>query len=118
MITMFQQKQQPKQKSFFDRLAGIASIVSAAIICIRLAWMGLLSVEWAGLIMIAVVIMAAIGNVATKLGISAVAIYLFAKFVSHGNEAQFEGVISAILTLIIMLIGLYIMIKGAFGRNK
>ena len=48
MITMFQQKQQPKQKSFFDRLSGIASIVSAAIICIRLAWMGLISVEWAG----------------------------------------------------------------------
>lgn len=118
MKTMFSQKQQPKQKSFFDRLSGIASIVSAAIICIRLAWMGLLSVEWAALIMIAVVIMAAIGNTATKLGISAIAIYLFAKFVSVGNEAQFQGAITAILALIIALIGLYIMVKGIFNSKR
>ena len=113
---MFKQKQQPKQKSFFERLSGIASIVSAAIICIRLAWMGLISVEWAGLIMIAVVLMAALGNTATKLGISAVAIYLFSKLVANGNEAYFQAIIGSFLALIIALIGLYLVIKGVFGR--
>ncbi len=113
---MFQQKQQPKQKSFFSRLSGIASIVSVAIICIRLAWMGLISVEWAGLIMIAVVLMAALGNTATKLGISAVAIYLFSKLVANGNEAYFQAIIGSFLALIIALIGLYLVIKGVFGR--
>ena len=80
--------------------------------------MGLISVECAGLVMISVVIMAAIGNAVTKLGISAVAIYLLSKFISLGNAAQFQGAISAILTLIVMLIGLFVMIKGAFGRNR
>lgn len=113
MVTMFGQKQ---KKSVFSRLSGIASIISAAIICIRLAYFGILSVEWAALIMVAVVVMAAIGNTATKLGVCAIAIFLFAKFVSNGNEAQFQGVLGAILALLIALIGLYIMIRGAFGR--
>jgi uncharacterized membrane protein (DUF373 family) len=74
-------------------------------------------VEWAALIMVAVVVMAAIGNTATKLGICAVAIFLFAKYVSHGNEAQFQGVLGAILALLIALIGLYIMIRGIFRKS-
>ncbi len=114
MISMFERNQ---NKSFFNRLSGIASIISAAIICIRLAWMGILSIEWTAIIMIAVVVMAAIGNVATKLGICAIAIYLFAKFVSRGNDAQFQGVVGAILALIITLIGLYIMLRSLVGNN-
>jgi hypothetical protein len=107
----------PRQKqSFFNRLSGIASICSAALICIRLAYYGILSVEWAGLIMIAVVVMAAIGNTATKLGICAVAVFLFAKYVSHGNQAQFQGVLGAILALLIALIGFYIMLRGVFSK--
>jgi hypothetical protein len=82
-----------------------------------LAYYGILSVEWAALIMVAVVVMAAIGNTATKLGICAVAIFLFAKYVSHGNEAQFQGVLGAILALLIALIGLYIMIRGIFRKS-
>ena len=111
MATIFGQRQ---KKSFISNLSGIASICSAAIICIRLAYYGILSVEWAALIMFAVVVMAAIGNVATKLGICALAIFLFAKYVSHGNETQFKGVLGAILALLIALIGLYIMIRGIF----
>ena len=113
MATMFGQRQ---KKSFISNLSGIASICSAAIICIRLAYYGILSVEWAALIMVAVVIMAAIGNVATKLGICALAIFLFAKYVSRGNETQFQGVLGAILALLIALIGLYIMIRGVFKK--
>ena len=111
---MFGQRQ---KKSFISNLSGIASICSAAIICIRLAYYGILSVEWAALIMVAVVVMAAIGNTATKLGICAAAIFLFAKFVSNGNEAQFQGVLGAILALLIALIGLYIMIRGIFRKS-
>jgi len=114
MVTMFGQRQ---KKSFFSNLSGIASICSAVIICIRLAYYGILSVEWAGIIMVAVVVMAAVGNTATKLGICAVAIFLFAKFISNGNEAQFQGVLGAILALLIALIGLYIMIRGIFRKS-
>ena len=108
--------EQSKKKSFLGQLSAIASIVSAAIICIRLAYYGILSVEWAAIIMVAVVVMAAIGNIATKLGICAVAIFLFAKYVSNGNEAQFQGVLGAILALLIALIGLYIMIRSTFRK--
>ena len=104
---MFAQK-----KTYFSRLSGIVSIISAAIICIRLCYFGILTVEWAAILMVAVVVMAAIGNTATKLAICGISIYLFAKFVSHGNDAQFQGVLGAILMLIITLIGLYIMLGG------
>lgn len=113
MRTMFSQRQ---KKSVFSKLSGIASICSAAIICIRLAYFGILSVEWAALIMVGVVIMAAIGNVATKLGICAIAVFLFAKYISHGNEAQFQCVLGAILALLIALIGIYIMVRGIFRK--
>ena len=114
MAAMFGQRQ---KKSVFNNFSGIASICSAAIICIRLAYYGILSVEWAALIMFAVVVMAAIGNTGTKLGICAVAIFLFAKYVSHGNETQFQGVLGATLALLIALIGLYILIRGIFRKS-
>ncbi len=115
---MFWNQRPDRRKSSFDQLAGIASIVSAAILCIRLAWMGLLSVDWAAGIMVGVVILVAIGNVATKLGISAVAIYLFSKWVSGGDQQQFQMVLTTILAILIMLIGLYIMLRGVFGKNR
>ena len=114
MVTMFGERQ---KKSVFSNLSGIASICSATFICLRFTYYGILSVECAGIIMVTVVVMAAIGNTATKLGICAVAIFLFAKFVSNGNEAQFQGVLGAILALLIALIGLYIMLRGIFRKS-
>jgi hypothetical protein len=114
MATLFGQKQ---KKSFFSNLSGIASICSTAIACISLAYNGFLSLEWTAFIMVGVVVMTAIGNVATKLGISAVAIFLFAKFISHGNEGQFKNMLGAILALLIALIGLYNIIKSIFKKT-
>jgi len=108
---MFGQRQ---KKSVLSNLSGIASICGAAINCIYFAYSGILSVEWTVLIMVSVVVMVAIGNVAAKLGICAVAVFLFAKYVSHGNEAQFQGVLGAVLALLIALIGLYIMLNSMF----
>lgn len=112
MVTIFGQRQ---KKSVFSNLSGIASICSATIVCIRLAYLGILSVEWTAFIMVAIVIMVAIGNVATRLSICAVAIFLFAKYVSRGNEAQFQGVLGAILALLIAFIGLYIIVRSIFN---
>jgi len=114
MATMLGQRQ---KKSFFSNLSSIASICSTAIVCISLAYNGILSLELTAIIMVAVVVMTAIGNAATKLGITTVAIFLFAKYVSHGNEAQFQGVLGAILALLIALIGLYIIIKSIFKKT-
>lgn len=114
---MFSQNRQPQKKSLLSRLSGIAGIVSATIVCIRLTWMGLISMEWAAITMVAVVVLTALGNSATKLGISAIAIYLFSKLVSKGDEVHFQAIIASLITLIVMLIGLYIMLKGVFGRK-
>jgi uncharacterized membrane protein YccC len=103
-----------KKQSLWSSLTAIASIVSAAILCIRLCYFGILSIEWAAIIMISVVVFAAIGNAASKLGISLVAIYLFTKFVSNGNEVQFQSLLGSILALLIALIGLYYIIKKMF----
>jgi hypothetical protein len=54
--------------------------------------------------------------VATKLGICAVAIFLFAKYVSRGNDVQFQQILGAILALLIALIGLYITLRGFFRK--
>lgn len=107
-----------QKKSFFNQLSGIASIISAAIVCIRLAYLGILPIQYAALIMITVVVFAALGNVFTKLALSGIAIWLFCKLVSGGNEAQFQAAVGAILALIIALLGLYVMIRGVFGKTR
>lgn len=109
---------QQKKKSKFDQLTAISSIISAAIVCIRLSWMGILQIQYAALIMIAVVAFAAIGHVLTKLALSGVAIWLFCKLVSGGNEQQFNAAVGGILALIIALIGLYVMLRGVFGQTR
>ncbi|MBK9107296.1 MAG: hypothetical protein IPM92_02660 [Saprospiraceae bacterium] len=103
-----------KKRSLMENMSAIASILSATIVCVRLTYFGILPIETAALIMVAVVFMAAVGTTVMKLGICAASIYLFAKYVSQGDDAQFQGVLAAILALIIALIGLYIIVRQMF----
>lgn len=106
-----------KKKSFLEQLSGIASIISAAIICIKLAYHGILSVETSAFIMIVVVALVAIGHVITKLFICVIAIYLFAKILSHGNEILFQNAITGMVLIMITLIGTYFILKGLFNNK-
>lgn len=115
---MFNNRHSYRRKSRLNQFAAIASIISAALLCIKLSWVGIISIGVAAMIMIAVVIMAAIGNTATKLGLSAIAVFLFAKYLSNGSEAEFQGIVGAILALFIALLGLYIMLKGIFSSKR
>jgi hypothetical protein len=102
--------------SFTKFIVNIATIVSTAITCIRLAYYNILSIQWAALIMLGVVIFLSIGNNLAKIVLAAVALFLFVLLYSYGDKAAFSQLMTQMLTLIIVLIGLYIMIKGLFRR--
>lgn len=108
----------PKQRgnSFTKTLVNIATITSATVTCIRLAYYGILSIETAALIMFGVVAFVALGNNLSKIVIAAAALILFVLLYSHGNKAAFEQLMTQMLTLILVLVGIYIMIRAMFRR--
>jgi len=105
-----------RSNSFTKTLVNIATIVSTAITCIRLAYNQILSVEVAALIMFGVVVFVALGNSLAKVVLVVVALFLFFSVYSNGDKAAFLQLFKQMLTLIIVLIGLYLMIRSFFRR--
>jgi hypothetical protein len=95
---------------------NIATIVSATVTCVRLANYGIISIQWAALIMLGVVAFVALGNNLSKIVLAAAALFLFVLLYSDGDKATFSQLMTQMLTLIIVLIGLYVMIRGIFKR--
>ena len=110
-------KKRESQPSPMKTLVNIATIVSATVTCIRLAFYGIFSIQTAGLIMIAVVVFVAISNNVSKIILAVTALFLFTLLYSAGNKYNFSVLMSSMLTLILVLVGLYVIIKGAFGRK-
>jgi len=102
--------------SFTKTLVNIATIVSTAVTCIRLAYFGIVSVQVAALIMLGVVVFVALGNNASKIILAAAALFLFVLLYSYGDKEAFSQLMTQMLALIIVLIGIYVMIRGLFRR--
>jgi len=100
--------------SFTKSLVNIATIISTTVTCIRLATYGIISIQVAALIMFGVVAFVAIGNNLSKIVLAAVALFLFVLLYSYSNKVAFSQLMAQMLTLIIMLIGFYIMIRAVF----
>ena len=96
-----------QNKTVFFNVSGIVCILFSAIICMYMSYISYLSIGLTALIMIAIVIIAAIGNVTIKLSICVVAIFLLAKCETISREGSFHGFLGSVLTLFIALVGLY-----------
>ncbi len=114
---MFGNRNKDQQgNSFTKTLVNIATIISMAITCIKLAYNGIVSIEIAVFIMVGVVVFVALGNNLAKVVLVVAALFLFVLLYSYGDKAAFLQIMAQMLTLIIVLIGLYIMFRGFFGR--
>ena len=111
---MFRTKQQENKSSGVSHVLNIATIISSTVICLKLILWGVLPLDTAGLLMIGVVVCVAVGKSYMKLAIAGVSVYLFVKSLSGNDEAAFQEGLTAVLTLLIMLFGLYIIIRGLF----
>lgn len=103
--------------SSVNHALNIATIISSAVISIKLVLWGLLSLNYAALIMIGVVICLAIGKAYTKLALAGVAVYLLVKSFSGTDEAAFYDGLTSILSLLFALLGLYIIVRAVFGAR-
>ena len=117
MIFSNDRKKHESQSSPLKTLVNIATIVSATVTCMRLAFYEILSIQTAGLIMIGVVVFVAIGNNISKIILAVAALFLFTLLYSAGNKHNFSVLMSSMLSLILVLVGLYVIIKGVFGRK-
>lgn len=113
---MFGRKKTYRKKSITTVVLNIATIISTVVISLKLTIYGIVSIETAGLVMVGVVIFVAIGNSVAKIILSIVALLLFVALYSQGNNEAFAVLLQGVLTIVVMLIGLYIIIKGIFGR--
>jgi hypothetical protein len=102
--------------SITKTIVNITTIASTAMTCIRLAYHGILSIQLAALIMLGVVVFLALGNNLAKILLTVIALFLFCKVYAQGDKTLFLQLLAQMFTLIIVLIGLYIMVRGFFRR--
>ena len=98
-------------------MVNIATIVSTSVTCIRLTYYGILSVQTSALIMLGVVVFVALGNNIAKIVLAGAALILFVLLYSQGNSIAFSQLMTQMLTLILVLVGLYIMVRSIFKRK-
>lgn len=114
---MFGRRQNRRIKRKKSQLMNVVTIISTTLICLRLAIYGFIKIEYAALIIVGVTVILAIGNTTSKVVLSLIAIILFALHFANGNSETFSVLLQQILTLFVMLIGLYIIIiKGVFRK--
>ena len=107
-----------EQRSPLKTAVNIATIASAVITCLRLVIYGIFSIKTAVWVMIAVVVFVAIGNNISKIVLAIAAIFLFCLLYSSGSATGFQNLMVSVLTLILVLTGLYFLIKGLFIPGK
>lgn len=98
-------------------ILNIATIISITIVTFKLALAGWLQLEFVAGILIFCVFILAVRSKWIKLGTAILSLLLFVQFRSQGNPQRFDQILQAILTLIIVLIGFYILF-GGFRRRK
>lgn len=95
-------------------ILNVATIISATVVCIKLLIWGIFSMKTALLVMIGVVVFVAIGNPFAKLALSLIAVYLLLMSQAGFSAEALSAAFTPIFTLLIMLIGLYIILRGLF----
>jgi hypothetical protein len=104
------------KNSTIRTLVNISSIVSAAITVISIAYKKYISIQMAAFIMVGVVIFVALGNNISKIVLTAIALFLFVTYYSYGDKTVFSQLMIQMVTLILVLIVLYVLIRGFFRR--
>lgn len=97
-----------KGNSIAKTIVNISTIVSTTVASVRLAYYGIISIQWALLIMLGVVVFVALGNNLAKVVLSAAALFLFVLLYSYGDKLAFSQIMTQMLTLIITLVGIYV----------
>ena len=113
---MFENGRYKRSNSITKTLVNIATIVSTAVTCIRLAYHDIVSIQVSVLIMLDVVVFVALGNNVGKIVLAAAALFLFVLLYSYGDKQAFSQIMTQMLALIIVLIGIYVIIRGIFRR--
>ena len=66
--------------------------------------------------MFGVVVFVAMGNNLSKIVMAVVGLFLFVAYNSNGSHAAFWQILTAMLALVLVLVGLYIMVRSIFKR--
>lgn len=107
---------------FFDFLIFLA----ASIWILKLALEGLLTPNQAVIFLIGIVVLVALsrilkigaGKLIFRIGVPIASLIIFAFTLGQGDVKQVTGILGSILTLVIVLFGIYIMIIVPFRKKK
>ena len=116
MLMLFNSNRNGRSNSTMRTLVNISTIVSSVITCLSLVFHKFISIQIALLIMLSVVVFVALGNNLSKIVLTGIALFLFVAYYSYGNKEQFNALLTQMLTLIIVLIWIYFIIRGYFKR--
>lgn len=81
---------------------------------------GTLSVEWAAILMLVMVVAVCVGvkRFVFKVVAPISAVVILAAQYSHGDTKTFGANLSALFALSVALLGFYIMLRGVFGPHR
>lgn len=114
----FSSNRRERKPSFLKTLVNIATITSATITCIRLSIYGIFSITTTMVVILLVVVFVAIGNNIAKIVLACIALIIFVLLYSGGTNEGFYALLKSMTTLIIVLFGIYYMIRGQFKRSR
>lgn len=104
----------PRRGNITKDILNIATIISCLVASIKLAIWGVLSVEAVVVIMFGVVVFVAISNAYAKLALALIALYLLIKRYAGIDESLFFELLGPFIALILVLTGLYVIVKTLF----
>jgi hypothetical protein len=107
---MMRQKRTTSAKDVLN----VATIISSAVVCIKLALWGVFEAETAVLVMVGVVVLVALGNVFAKLSLALLAVYFLLKSQAGFSQEALISAATPMIALLIVLIGIYVMVKSLF----
>jgi hypothetical protein len=106
---------------FFDFLL----LISVVVWMLRLALQGYLTVEQTAIFLVVFVILVALARglrirlarLILRVGLPVAALFTFAIFYGQGQRDQMTVILGYVLTLVIVLLGIYVMISGPFKKK-
>jgi hypothetical protein len=107
---------------FFDMLV----LLSAAVWLLKLAVEGYITAEQTAIFLFGFVVLLAVsralkigmGRLIFRIGIPIASLWAFAVTYGQGQMGQSLSILGSVLTLLVVLFGLYIMISGPFRKSR
>ncbi len=116
-MALNKKKTKKKKKTPLTKtLVNIATIISTSVTCISLVFRKVIPIQIALVIMVGTAVFVALGNTLSKIVLACTALFLFVLYYSNGNTNHFSALMKEMVTLILVMLCVYILVRSFFKK--